>query len=67
MLFERPRVTVKQAIFDTILFSHCNNLKKVELLLNNRPHGDYLTLEEWLNLLCFMMGSDEKSFIRKRL
>lgn len=58
MLFSRPRLTVRQAIFDTILFSHCTNLKKVELILNNRPHEDYLTFEEWLGLLCFMMGAD---------
>ena len=55
-LFEQSRLTVRQVIFDVILFSQGSNLKKLELILNNRGHGERLNLDEWVSVLCFMMG-----------
>ena len=67
ILFEKARLTVRQVIFDVILFSQGNNLKKMELVLNYYGQGVTLELEEWVDVLCFMMGINEKNFIKKRL
>ena len=67
MLFEKERLTVRQVISDYILFSPCNNLKKIELILNNRGHRQKLNFDEWVSLLCFMIGTNEKKVTKKRL
>lgn len=67
MLFEKNRLGIKAVIFDLILFSQITNLKKIELILNNRGRQDTLNIDDWVTVLCFIMGVDQKEFIRKRL
>jgi hypothetical protein len=58
---------VREAVLDVILFSSAPNLRKLWLILVNGSRGKNLDFEEWLGILCFMMGVDQKEYIRKRL
>jgi len=52
---------------DVILFSNSANLTKLWLILLKSDYPKTIDLDQWLNILCFMMGVDQKNFIRKRL
>ena len=58
---------MKQVQFDIILFDQCDNLRKLELILNQKAHGECFTFEEWVNVLCFMIGVDGRKNIEKKL
>ena len=52
---------------DVILFSNSANLNKLWLILLKSGYPKTIDLDQWLDMLCFMMGVDQKNFIRKRL
>jgi len=67
-LFDRDRkISVKEVILDVILFSNNTHLKKLWLILINSGYPKAIDFEQWLKILCFIMGADQKNFIRKRI
>ena len=66
-LAENRRIRARQVILDSILFSPKLPLKKLELILLHSYRSESLSFEEWLQLLVFMLGTDQRETIRKRL
>lgn len=68
-LFTEPfkRILTQQAVLDAILFSSRPPIQRLELVLDHFNREKELKFDEWLDVLVYMLGSDQKELVRRRL
>jgi hypothetical protein len=61
------RVTARSVVLDAILFSPKQPIERLWLVLLHMNRSQLLQFDEWLQVLQFMIGSDQHRSIQKRL
>jgi hypothetical protein len=61
------RILARQAVLDAILFSSKPPLMRLELILEYFNKEDSLSFEQWVEVLVYMLGSDQKELVRRKL